>query len=349
MALIDEALIKVESGKGGDGCVSFRREKYVPRGGPNGGNGGNGGSVYLRATLDKSSLLDFKYQPVFRADRGQHGKGSDMDGRSGEDRVILVPVGTLVFDASGALIADLAEPDSAIRVARGGKGGKGNKHFATSTNRAPLTATAGETGETIELKLELRLLADVGLLGLPNAGKSTLLSVISRARPKIADYPFTTLEPYLGVVYHKDQSFIVADLPGLIEGASEGAGLGTKFLRHVSRNRVLLHLVDVSPDVRRIRKDISVIRRELSEFDPELTHRPEILVFTKTDLLSSVQLSRKKASLKRRGLMGYFVSSHTGSGLTELLDRLSKEVHCWNRSQRQQSASLIEPRSEVSL
>lgn len=333
MALIDEALIKVESGAGGNGCVAFRREKYVPRGGPSGGDGGNGGSVYLEATLDKSSLLDFKYRPCFKAKRGQHGKGSDMNGRSGEDLILQVPCGTLVYDKEGGLIADLKSPGSRLLVARGGKGGLGNMNFATPTNRAPTTATPGDPGEASEFRLELRLIADVGLLGMPNAGKSTLISVITHAHPKIADYPFTTLAPNLGVVYHKNQSFVVSDLPGLIEGASEGAGLGIKFLKHVSRSRILLHLVELSTSVRQISRNIKVIRNEVQKFDPALADREEVLVFTKADLLHTQSLKRKQKALQRAGFNGFYISSHSGLGLDKLLDYLSVRAQRWKKEE----------------
>lgn len=330
MALIDEVKIRVISGAGGNGCSSFRREKYVPFGGPNGGDGGRGGDVYLVATRDKTSLLDFKYRPKFEAERGEHGMGKDMYGRGGADLKIPVPLGTLVYDLeSNELLADLTEHGREYLVAKGGKGGLGNIHFTTSTNRAPRMATPGEAGETRELKLELRVLADVGLIGLPNAGKSSFLSAVSRARPKIADYPFTTLEPHLGVVEHKGQAFVIADLPGLIEGASEGIGLGHKFLRHVARNRVLLHLVEVTAAPKAIAENIAIIRRELEKYDPDLLQREELLVFTKIDLLTEGRLAQKKAALEKAGLRGFFVSSHTHAGVDELLDRLSVRAAKW--------------------
>jgi GTPase len=324
MALIDEVVIRVISGAGGRGCISFRREKYVPYGGPDGGNGGDGGSVFFIPTHDKTSLLDFKYRPKFEADRGEHGLGKGMHGRSGEDLNIFVPVGTLIYDnQTNDLIADLIDEGVPLPIAKGGRGGRGNLTFTTSTNRAPRVATPGEAGQALELKLELRLIADVGLIGLPNAGKSSFLRVVSRAHPKVADYPFTTLEPHLGVVDHKAQSFVIADLPGLIEGASEGAGLGHKFLRHVSRNRILLHLVEVTSSPKEIQRNVDTIRNELSAFDPELSDRKEILVFTKIDLLDKAALTKKKKALKALGLDGYFISSHTQAGIEPLLDQLS--------------------------
>jgi GTP-binding protein len=327
MALIDEVVIRVFGGAGGNGCISFRREKYVPRGGPNGGHGGAGGSVYLLGTRDKTSLLDFKYQPKYQGERGEHGMGKDMDGRGGEDLVVRVPLGTLVYDqATGELLGDLVVHGAKFLVAKGGKGGKGNLAFVTSTCRAPRISTPGEAGQARELRLELRLLADVGLVGLPNAGKSSFLRVISRAQPKIANYPFTTLEPHLGVVDHKGQGFVVADLPGLIEGASEGAGLGDKFLRHVARNRILLHLVDVSSTEEEIERQVEVIRDELRAYDASLLEREELLVFTKSDLLSTEDLADKKAALHRKGLDGFFISSHSGLGVSALLDRLADRL-----------------------
>lgn len=332
MPLIDEAIIRVQSGAGGNGCISFRREKYVPHGGPNGGNGGDGGSVFIRATRDRTSLLDFKFKPKFEAPRGEHGKGKDMYGRGGEDLTLRVPVGTLVYDAStGELICDLDRDGKEILVARGGKGGRGNMHFATSTNRAPRIATPGEAGEARELKFELRLIADVGLVGLPNAGKSSFLRTVSRAQPKVADYPFTTLEPHLGMVEHKSQTFVVADLPGLIEGASQGSGLGHKFLRHVSRNRLLLHLVDVTGSVEEVKQQVEVIQRELEAYDTALLKRERLLVFTKVDLLSSEQQQAKRGELHEAGLDGFFISSHTGQGVGELLDVLATRAQAWKK------------------
>ncbi len=330
MAFIDEVTLSLQAGSGGNGCVSFRREKYVPYGGPNGGDGGKGGDVWLVATHDKSSLLDFKYQPRYEADRGQHGMGKDMYGRGGEDLKLLLPVGTLVYDGeTGDLICDLAQDGQTFLAAKGGKGGRGNLSFVSSRNRAPRTATPGETGEIKTLKLELRLMADVGLLGLPNAGKSSFLSRVSHARPKVADYPFTTLQPHLGVVENKGRSFVVADLPGLIEGASQGAGLGIQFLKHVSRNRMLLHLVDITTPVEEIAKQIKVIRKELKSFDPDLLKRPTELIFTKADLLSSEDLKMKEKELTQLGFKGTIISSQSGYGIPDLLDRLTTQSTHW--------------------
>src|SRR5678810_267167 len=252
---VDEVDILVTAGAGGNGCLSFRREKYVPRGGPDGGDGGNGGSVYVTAIATKNTLVDFRYHPDFKARRGQHGKGSNQTGQTAEDLEITVPIGTLVFESDGderRLLADLAEEGQRVLIARGGRGGRGNAQFVSSTNRAPRRTEPGGSGEHKKLRLELKLLADVGLVGFPNAGKSTLISRISAARPKIADYPFTTLTPNLGVVrLSDDRSFVVADVPGLIEGAHRGQGLGHQFLRHLERTKVLVHLVDVSSETGR--------------------------------------------------------------------------------------------------
>jgi len=327
MAFVDEVVIRAISGAGGNGCISFRREKYVPRGGPDGGNGGAGGSIVLRSTRDKTSLLDFKFKPKFQADRGEHGMGSDCDGRGADDMVILLPVGTLVYSSeTGELLADLNEEDMEFVAARGGRGGRGNRTFVSSTLRAPRIATPGEAGEVAELRLELRLLADVGLVGLPNAGKSSFLSVVSRARPKVAGYPFTTLQPHLGVVDHTDQSFVIADLPGLIEGASMGIGLGHQFLRHATRNRLLLHLVDMSEDIETIFENVRVIENELSAYGEELGEKEKVLVFTKADLLSAESLREKEHELAERFDEFFIVSSHSGYGMKPLLDFVSTRV-----------------------
>jgi GTP-binding protein len=284
--------------------------------------------VYLVASGSKQSLLDFKYKPKFEAERGEHGLGQDCFGRGGEDLILEVPPGTLVYDEDEhELLGDLVHPGDKILIAPGGKGGRGNLSFKSSTNRAPKTATPGEPGVSRTIRLELKLLADVGLLGLPNAGKSSFLSAVSRARPKVADYPFTTLEPHLGVVPHKDKSIIIADLPGLIEGASEGAGLGHKFLKHVARNRLFLHLVEVTADD--IPERIKTIRKELKAYDKELARREEWLVFTKIDLLPEEELEQKKAELKKQKLDGFFVSSKTGKGLEPLLNKLAEEAAHW--------------------
>jgi len=318
---IDQATITVEAGDGGHGSIAFRREKFVPRGGPSGGDGGKGGDVYLVSNPHDNTLVRFRYNRVFRAERGQHGQGSNKHGKSGGDMVVPVPAGTLVYDdRTGDLLHDFDQPDERWLAAEGGRGGHGNAHFASSVNRAPRKAQDGRPGEHRTFRLELKLLADVGLVGFPNAGKSTLISAISAAHPKVADYPFTTLEPSLGVVQLGiDESFVVADIPGLIEGAHEGHGLGLQFLRHIERTRLLLILVDVSvgnPDdpVDQIR----ILRSELAEHDPELAKRPAIVVATKLDAVDEERLrevaqwcGQEKSNFAR-------ISSVTGSGLDDL-------------------------------
>jgi GTPase len=287
MKFIDEVKIRVIAGDGGRGCISFRREKFIPRGGPNGGNGGKGGDVIALADPQLTTLLDLRYQKQYKAGRGEHGLGKDQHGKTGEDRIIKVPVGTIIRDAAtGELLGDLKEAQQQFVVAAGGRGGKGNAHFVSSTNRSPRFAQPGEPGEDKELEIELRLLADVGIIGLPNAGKSTLIAAISAVRPKIADYPFTTLVPNLGVVgYGEGKSFVVADIPGLIEGAHEGHGLGDKFLRHVTRTSLLIHLLDASNiDDKDPLAQWKTVNRELELFDPELGKKPQIVVANKIDL-----------------------------------------------------------------
>jgi GTP-binding protein len=323
MKFIDETKIRVFAGDGGRGCVSFRREKFVPRGGPNGGDGGAGGDVVMVADPQLTTLLDLRYQKQYRAGRGQHGMGSDCHGRRGEDRVIPVPVGTLVRDASsGELIGDLSQPGVRLIVATGGRGGKGNAHFVSSTHRSPRFAQPGEPGQERELHIELRLLADVGIIGLPNAGKSTLIAAISAVRPKIADYPFTTLVPNLGVVGYGDgKSFVVADIPGLIEGAHQGQGLGHKFLRHVMRTHLLVHLLDASRiDPADPLADWRTINRELKLFDPELENKPQLVVANKIDLPEA----RQNAGILARRLPAefapvYMVSAATTEGAAGLV------------------------------
>lgn len=328
MKFVDEAIIKVISGKGGDGCASFRREKFIPFGGPNGGDGGQGGSVYLVADTNLNTLIDFRYQRTHRAKSGESGMGSDCTGKSGGDLLIKVPVGTLVYDEeTQELLGDLAKNGQTLKVANGGKGGLGNTHFKSSVNRAPRQFTRGETGETRTLKLELKLLADVGLLGLPNAGKSTFIRAVSAARPKVADYPFTTLYPNLGVVSVSNyKSFVIADIPGLIEGASEGAGLGIQFLRHLQRTRVLLHIIDIAPpDESDPVKSAKQIMKELEKFSPELLEKPRWLVLNKIDMLPEKEAKKccenivKK--LKWKGPF-YAVSALSKQGLQPLMQDL---------------------------
>lgn len=288
MKFVDEANIKVQAGDGGNGCISFRREKFIPFGGPDGGDGGYGGSVWLVADEGLNTLVDFRHQRSFKAQRGENGMGSQMYGKGGEDTTIRVPVGTMVTNVdTDEVIGDLTNHGQRMLVAQGGKGGLGNIHFKTSVNRAPRKATPGTPGDARELKLELRLLADVGLLGFPNAGKSTFIRAVSAATPRVADYPFTTLHPNLGVVsLGTDQSFVIADIPGLIEGASEGAGLGIQFLRHVARTSLLLHIVDIAPiDGSDVAAQVRAIEQELQKFNPELLERPRWLVLNKADML----------------------------------------------------------------
>ncbi|MEQ4574863.1 GTPase ObgE [[Pseudomonas] boreopolis] len=292
MKLVDEAEIQVIAGNGGNGCVGFRREKFIPLGGPDGGDGGNGGSVWLVADENLNTLVDFRHERIFKAQRGENGMGRQMYGKAGEDRIITVPVGTVVMNVdTDEVIGDLTRHGDRLLVAKGGKGGLGNMHFKSSVNRAPRQATPGEEGEQRTLKLELKLLADVGLLGFPNAGKSTFIRAVSAATPKVADYPFTTLYPNLGVVsVEPHRSFVIADVPGLIEGAAEGAGLGTQFLRHLQRTRLLLHLVDVSPMEGGVEgvspaEQVRILESELERHDPELLDKPRWLVLNKADLM----------------------------------------------------------------
>jgi len=321
----DEAKIYVRGGNGGNGCVSFRREKYVPFGGPNGGNGGRGGSVCLVADPGLNTLIEFKKRSHFKAEAGEPGRGKDQFGKWGADWIIPVPLGTVIRDAAtGELLADLTAPDQKVVVARGGRGGRGNATFATSTNQAPRLAERGEPGEERWIKLELKVIADVGLVGLPNAGKSTFLASVSAARPKIADYPFTTLEPNLGVVsLDRYESFVVADIPGLIEGAAEGAGLGHKFLRHIERTRVIIHLLNgLSADPV---GDYDKIRAELGLFDERLANKPELIVFTKMDL-PDVQAAwpQVQRACADRGLEIVSISAVAGQGVKEVLWRIDE-------------------------
>jgi GTP-binding protein len=329
---VDEVDIHVIAGSGGNGCLSFRREKFVPRGGPDGGDGGKGGSVHVVAVATKNTLIDFRYHPEFKARRGQHGQGSNRTGHSADDLEIPVPLGTLVFAKSEDglhLLADLAAEGDRVLVARGGRGGRGNARFVSSTNRAPRRTEPGETGEEKLLRLELKLLADVGLIGFPNAGKSTLISRISAARPKVADYPFTTLVPNLGVVtLSGDRSFVVADVPGLIKGAHEGHGLGDRFLRHVERTKVLVHLVDVSgASGRDPVEDFDVIRDELRLFDPALAAKPQIVAANKIDALDEPdRLERLRRHVRKKRLPFFTISGVRGDGLTDLLEAVWGEI-----------------------
>ncbi|MBE0603020.1 MAG: GTPase ObgE [Deltaproteobacteria bacterium] len=324
MHFIDEATITVRSGDGGRGCVSFRREKFVPMGGPDGGTGGNGGSVLLVASPHLSTLLDFRYRNLHKAKRGQHGKGKNMTGKCGPDLQVAVPMGTMVYDAdTGETLADLTKAGETYVAAAGGRGGRGNLCFTSSVNQAPDNAEPGEPGIERRLRLELKLIARIGLVGLPNAGKSTLISRISRAKPKIADYPFTTLSPVLGVVSHRDEEFVVADLPGLIEGAHLGAGLGHRFLKHVERTEGLVHVLDAGQEPDRIVEAYRTIRDEMERFQAGLASRPTLIVFNKMDLTGARENAERalaEIGLPPEGVC--FISAATGEGIVPFLDML---------------------------
>ncbi|HEX4021752.1 MAG TPA: GTPase ObgE [Acidobacteriaceae bacterium] len=341
---IDEVRIRVKAGDGGNGCVAFRREKFVPRGGPSGGDGGHGGDVILESSQRHNTLVHFRFYPEHKAERGRHGEGSNCTGRAGEDVVLKVPVGTVVYDeTTGEALHDFQAPDERVVIARGGRGGRGNQHFATPTHQAPRESEPGREGEERQLRMELKLLADVGLVGYPNVGKSTLISRISAARPKIADYPFTTLEPNLGVVTvgqpPHDESFVVADIPGLIEGAHLGAGLGIQFLRHIERTRLLVHLVDVSdasgrPDPV---EDFKVIQAELASFGHGLDEKPVIVVATKMDVANPEKLKKLQTMAKRRKLALYPISAVTGEGIEPLRYAIGERV----RKLREEESSAV--------
>ncbi len=327
---IDEARILVKAGDGGNGCLAFRREKYIPRGGPSGGDGGHGGDVVLISTEQENTLLKFRFNPEHKAERGRHGEGSNCTGAAGRSIEILVPVGTIVYDeANGERLYDFTKPGENFRVARGGKGGKGNARFASSTHQVPTEHEPGRPGEERRLRLELKLLADVGLVGFPNAGKSTLISRISAARPKIADYPFTTLEPSLGVVQLDGfRTFVVADIPGLIEGAHSGHGLGIQFLRHIERTRLLAHMVDVSEATGRDPvHDFEIIMSELASFSDELVRKPMIVVASKIDAAQDPErCAALRALAESRGLPYFEISSVTGEGLDTLKYAIADRV-----------------------
>lgn len=322
---IDEAKIRIKAGDGGNGCMAFRREKFVPRGGPSGGDGGHGGDILMTSSLSHNTLVHFRFNPEHKSGRGEHGMGSNMSGHAGDPLLLQVPIGTLVYDeGTGELVHDFTRPNETVVVARGGRGGRGNQHFATSTHQAPREHELGRPGEERHLRLELRLLADAGLVGYPNVGKSTLISRLSAARPKIANYAFTTLEPNLGVVkvgdWPHEQSFTIADLPGLIEGAHLGAGLGVQFLKHIERTSVIVHLVDISdasgrPDPV---EDFKIITAELASFDPELPKRPTLLVASKADVANPDKLKKLTTYSKRRKLPIYPISAVTGEGIEPL-------------------------------
>ncbi len=329
MRFVDQVQVHLKAGDGGNGAVAFRREKHVDRGGPNGGDGGNGGSIIFLADPQLTTLLDFRYQQQYRAKNGENGRGSDQNGAASPDLILRTPVGTLLRDAkTGNLLCDLQAPGQTFVGAKGGRGGLGNMNFATSTRQTPRFAQDGTPGQELDLQLELKLLADVGLLGFPNAGKSTYVSRVSRARPKIADYPFTTLVPNLGMVQYKDSlSFVVADIPGLIEGASGGAGLGHQFLRHVERCRVLIHLLDMGQeeDGREPLRDLEILNRELAKYDAELAQKPQIVAANKMDLpVARERLKPFTAKLKRRGLRVFPISTATGEGMPALMDAVAE-------------------------
>lgn len=316
----------MEGGKGGDGCVSFRREKFVPLGGPNGGDGGRGGDVILEADPQLSTLVDYHYKRHYKADKGENGRGKNQHGRSGDNIILKVPLGTIVYDANtNEVVADLNQPYQRVIVAKGGKGGRGNVHFVTPTNSAPRIAEKGEKGEARWIRLELHLLADVGIIGLPNVGKSTLLSRVSSAHPKISPYPFTTLHPVLGLVRLDDfNSFVMADIPGLIEGSHKGKGLGISFLRHIRRCRLLLHLLDASRDD--LLYDYHTINNELKLYDERLSSYPQIVAVNKIDLLTTTLLNRKTKKLKEAGITPFLISALTGEGVRRLLYRIGEQL-----------------------
>ncbi len=334
---IDRVKIRIKAGDGGDGVTAFRREKFIPRGGPSGGDGGKGGDIWIESDEGYNTLLHLRYNPEHKADRGRHGEGSNRHGKDGEDVIVKVPIGTQVFDAeTEELLFDFTETGQRFLAAKGGKGGWGNQHFATPTRRAPRFHYTGRPGEELELQLELKLIADVGLVGFPNAGKSTLISVISAAKPKIADYPFTTLEPNLGVVNLGEfKTFVVADIPGLIEGASEGAGLGDRFLRHVERTKLILHLVDVSSiSGRNPVEDYEIINRELANYDQNLATRPQIVVATKIDALEEPErLESLRELAEKDGKPFLAISAVTNQGTKELVNAVAQKLDEMKREQ----------------
>jgi GTP-binding protein len=347
---IDEAIIRVKAGNGGNGCMAFRREKFVPRGGPSGGDGGKGGDIWMESSESHNTLVHFRFNPEYKAERGRHGEGAKKTGRDGEGIVLKVPVGTVVYDEqTGEKVYDFSRPDERVIIARGGRGGRGNAQFATSTHQAPREHEEGREGEDRTFRLELKLLADVGLLGYPNVGKSTLISRISAARPKVADYPFTTLEPNLGVVMvgtrREEVSFVVADIPGLIEGAHTGAGLGTQFLRHIERTRLLVHMVDVSDSSGRpdVVKDVEVITGELKNFGAGLENKPTIMVASKIDAANPEKLKKLKAWCTRKKLKLYPISAVTGEGIEKLTFAMAAEV----QRMRQTNELLLEQSENI--
>src|SRR5580700_1209808 len=360
MVFVDEAKIYVKAGNGGNGCIAFRREKFVPRGGPSGGDGGHGGSIYLEANPNDNTLLRYRYNREFKADRGRHGEGSNCTGHSGSDMILLVPVGTLAYDEqTGETIADLAVPGQRVLIAEGGRGGRGNQNFAKPWHQAPREHEDGAPGEERHLRLELKLLADVGLVGFPNAGKSTLISVISAARPKIANYPFTTLAPNLGVVNadggtgghgtELGRTFVVADLPGLIEGAHLGAGLGIRFLRHVERTRLIVHLIDTSDsNADDPVHSFEIINGELAAFSESLMEKPMIVVATKLDATTDrTRLEALREFCKGRGLEFHAISAVTGDGVKDLVRSIADALDKIPRAVHDPSLDLPHPPAEI--
>lgn len=319
---IDQAKIFLYAGRGGDGCIGFRREKYVPKGGPNGGDGGKGASIIIRASRHLQTLMDFRYKSVYKAPNGEHGKGGMKNGKDGEDLIIKVPLGTQIFlDETEELLADLVEDGDEFLAVKGGRGGRGNTWFATPTQRTPRFAEPGKDGEERVVRLELKLIADVGLVGFPNAGKSTFISVVSRAKPKIADYPFTTLVPNLGIVHYKDSiSFSIADIPGIIEGASEGKGLGLQFLQHIERTKVMLFLIE--PFSEDPKTDFKLLLNELKQYNPDLADKPRLIAITKADAIdqdTKNELAKKKIDRKTP----FIISAHSGEGMDKLMEKLA--------------------------
>jgi GTP-binding protein len=329
LIFLDEATIHVQAGRGGNGCMAFRREKFVPKGGPSGGDGGDGGSVYLIGQAQRNTLYHLRFASLYPAERGRHGEGSNKTGKTGSDLEIQVPLGTQAYDAeTGELLGEILEDGERLQVAAGGKGGRGNARFATATNQAPRRHDPGREGDERKLRLELRLLADVGVVGLPNAGKSTLISVVSAAKPKIADYPFTTLVPQLGVVARDRfaDPFVIADIPGLIAGAAQGAGLGFQFLRHVERCRVLVHLVDLSNPEGDTAADLLTVERELEAFDPDLVARPRLVVGSKLDSVIPERQEELRRAAAERELPYFEISAATGQGVDPLVIALGKRL-----------------------
>jgi GTP-binding protein len=327
--IVDEVTITVEGGSGGNGCLSFRREKFIPRGGPDGGNGGRGGNIFLEARTDVSTLVDFIYKPIYEAKHGVHGKGKNMHGQAAEDVMVRVPVGTMVYNEDKELIVDMNQLGMKYLIAKGGRGGRGNTTFTTATQQAPKLAEKGEPGEKKILRLELKLLADVGIVGFPNAGKSTLLSRITAATPKIADYPFTTLEPQLGVVrLSEGRSFVMADIPGIIEGASQGKGLGIKFLRHLERTKMLIHLVELATltSYAELEKRIKTIRNEMKQHSAKFVDMPELLVLSKVDSAANSDYINWVKKLEKKGTRVLVISAVAGTGMKELLEELWKDL-----------------------